>query len=482
MKLSKLLNNVKFEVKQGNVDIEISSLVYHSKKVKPGSVFVSMAGALVNGDQFIEEAINQGAVAIVTENKELIAKDVCIICVENIRHVLALMSCEFFGHPANELKVIGITGTKGKTTTAMMVYNMLLKCGQKVGYIGTNGAYINEQHFDTVNTTPESYEVQSLFRQMVDASCQYVVMEVSSIGLIRGRLDGFDFDIGCFTNLSNDHIGPNEHADFNEYMMAKTQLFTKSKISIINDEDQYASVMKSYCKGQLITFTLDHINDHKVSNVEYMSDESYLGMHFIYKNQDFKIPLPGMFNVLNALLAISIGECLNLKLEQMALALQEIQIQGRSEFVPTYPNVKVIIDYAHNAVSMEKIVQMAKHYHPKRLITVFGCGGNRARSRRLEMGRVSGLNADLSVITSDNSRYEPTANIIADILEGLNPTKGQYITIEDRKEAIEYTLKNAQEGDMILVLGKGHEMYQEMNGIKTPFNERQIILDYVNKA
>lgn len=482
MKLSQLLENVEYNVKQGNVDVEIEHLVYNSKNAKPNSVFVSMSGALVNGDTYIQDAINNGAVAVVTENSEISFEGITIICVKNIRHVLALMSCAFFDYPANSIKVIGITGTKGKTTSAMMVYNMLLKCHQKVGYIGTNGAYINEIHYETINTTPESYEIQSLFRQMVDAKCQYVIMEVSSIGILRHRLDGFDFDIGCYTNLSNDHIGPNEHATFEEYMNCKAELFSRSKISIINEDDSHADVMKKSCTGKYIGISNQYIGENTVSNVDYVSDDTYLGMHFTYKDQYFKIPLPGLFNVSNAILAVTIGENLGLKLADMASALEVISIQGRSEFVPTYPDVKVIIDYAHNAVSMKEIVLMAKHYHPKRLITLFGCGGNRAKSRRFEMGKVSGTYADLTIITSDNSRYEPTSDIIADIITGLAPTNGKYVAIEDRHEAIEYALKNAQPGDMILVLGKGHEIYQEMNGQRVPFNERQIILDYVNKA
>ena len=482
MKLSTLLKDVDYVVKQGNDELEIEHLVYNSKKVLPNSVFVSMNGELVNGDAYIQEAINKGAIAIVSENENLNFKDITIICVKNIRNVLACMSCTFFDYPAKSIRTIGITGTKGKTTSAMMVYHMLLSCHQKVGYIGTNGAYINQKHFETANTTPESYEVQSLFRQMVDAGCKYVVMEVSSIGILRHRLDGFNFDIGCFTNLSNDHIGPNEHATFEEYLNCKAELFKRSKLSIINEDDDYASVMKEASCDSILPISLRYIGLNEISDVDYVSDDNYLGMHFSYKNQYFKIPLPGLFNVSNAILAVSIGECLNLSLKDMADALVNVNIQGRSEVVPTYPNVKVIIDYAHNAISMEKIVVMAKHYHPKRLITLFGCGGNRAKSRRFEMGKVSGTYADLSIITSDNSRFEKTSDIIQDIITGLAPTNGKYVAIENRQEAIEYALKNAMPGDMILILGKGHEMYQEINGEKFEFNERQIILDYVNKA
>ncbi len=479
MKLVQLLKNVEYTLQQGSLEIEIEKIAYHSKKVEKNSVFFAMNGANTNGDIYIEEAIQRGAIAIVTQNADIQIPDVTIIVVQNIRHVLALVSCEYFCHPASKLKVIGITGTKGKTTTAMMVYQLLLNTQHKVGYIGTNGAYIDQCHHETINTTPESYEIQSLFAMMVDYGCEYVVMEVSSIGLLRHRLDGFVFDIGCFTNLSNDHIGPNEHESFDEYKMCKAMLFARSKYSIINDEDVYANTMISACNSDYLLYSLNHIGNHQVTNIHYILDENDFGMGFTYQGYEFKIMLPGEFNVFNAVLAIAIGNYIGLSLEEMSHHLASIFIQGRSEFVPTYKGVKVLIDYAHNAVSMEKICQMAKHYHPKRLITLFGCGGNRAKSRRFEMGRVSGEYADLSIITSDNSRLEPTKNIIEDIIQGITPTNGKYVTFEDRKEAIHYALDNAQFGDIILILGKGHEMYQIIGETVYPFNERQIILDYV---
>lgn len=311
---------------------------------------------------------------------------------------------------------------------------------------------------------------------MVNQGYTHVILEVTSIGIMRHRVDGFTFDIGCFTNLSPDHIGENEHSSFEEYKHYKMELMRRSDVCFINRDDFYAVDMINNANGKVRLYDLTRVVDEPVSAVDYLNEQG-LRMKFLYKQLIFTIPLPGKFNVSNALLCIGVCEYLGIDVMTIKETLKEIHISGRSEFVETYPGVNVFIDFAHNALSMENILKTMLHYQPKRLITLFGCGGNRDRQRRYEMGKISGMYATLSIITSDNSRYESTENIMADIIRGMKETSGKYVAIEDRKSAIEFALQLAQSGDMILILGKGHEQYQELNGVKKEFIEKEVILE-----
>lgn len=476
MELTKLFDQIDFVLMHGDLDVEIEHLAYHSKKVKPQSLFVCINGTRQDASQFINEAIENGAVAIVTENRSLNYPDVTMVYVDDIRKTLALLSCRFFDQPARQLKMVGITGTKGKTTVAVMIYETLKNSGIKVGLMGTNGIFMGDQVYPSENTTPESYEIQYYLREMVNQGYTHVILEVTSIGIMRHRVDGFTFDIGCFTNLSPDHIGENEHSSFEEYKHYKMELMRRSDVCFINRDDFYAVDMINNANGKVRLYDLTRVVDEPVSAVDYLNEQG-LRMRFLYKQLIFTIPLPGKFNVSNALLCIGVCEYLGIDAVTIKETLKDIHISGRSEFVETYPGVNVFIDFAHNALSMENILKTMLHYQPKRLITLFGCGGNRDRQRRYEMGKISGMYATLSIITSDNSRYESTENIMADIIRGMKETNGKYVAIEDRKSAIEFALQLAQSGDMILILGKGHEQYQELNGVKKEFIEKEVILE-----
>lgn len=480
MKLAKLFVGIDFVLKYGDLDVEIEDLAYYSKRVKNQSLFVSIDGTYHNGNNYINEAIDLGAIVIVGEHLKIpFKKGITYIEVDNARMTLALLSCAFFDHPASQLTTIGITGTKGKTTSAMMIYHTLRDNGYKAGMIGTNGIYILDQHYETKNTTPESYEIQYYLRQMVLKGCQYVILEVTSVGLMYHRVDGFTFDIGCFTNLSPDHIGKNEHENFEEYKHYKKELLKRSEVCFINHDDFYAQEMKKSTKAKCYYYSLSRIKS-PIEHIEYVNEQG-LKMSFDYRGLHFLISFPGKFNVLNAILCIAVCEYLGISTVQIKKTLENLSIKGRSEYVKTYPHVYVYIDYAHNAISMENILKTMQHYPYKRLITVFGCGGNRDIHRRYEMGKISGKYATYSIITSDNSRYEATDKIINDIVLGVKSVGGKYKIIEDRQKAIEFVLQEARLGDMILILGKGHEDYQEINGVQKTFIEKEIIENYLNK-
>ena len=478
MKLTKLFKQIDFVLTHGDLEVEIEHLAYHSKKVKPQSLFVCINGKRQDGSQYIDEAVNNGAVAIVSENNGLYYPNTTMIYVKDVRRALALLSCSFFNFPSTHLNIIGITGTKGKTTVAMMMYDVLKNSGLKVGAIGTNGVFMEGVIYPLENTTPESYEIQYYLDKMVKLGYTHVIIEVTSIGIKRHRVDGIHFDIGCFTNLSPDHIGENEHHSFEEYKHYKMILMERSNVSFINNDDFYAVDMINASNGKVRLYDLSRIIHENVSDIRYLNKQG-LKMSFLYKQKEFIIPLPGKFNVSNALLCTGVCEYLGIELSIIKDTLMKIHIEGRSEYVKTYEDIHVYIDYAHNALSMENILKTMLHYKAKRLITLFGCGGNRDRKRRYEMGKISGTYASLSIITSDNSRYEATEKIIADIITGMKETSGEYVVIEDRKSAIHFALQSAQMGDMVLILGKGHEAYQELDGVKKEFIERTVIEEYV---
>lgn len=476
MKLATLLADIEVKKIYGREDVEIEDLAYHSKRVNDQSLFVSIKGSKQDGHHYIDEAIKKGAIAIVL-NQSLAHYDplVTYIFVEDPKKVLALLSIRFFNDPSKHLTMIGITGTKGKTTSAMMIYHCLKAAGYQVGVIGTNGVYYQNHHEETKNTTPESYDLQKYLAMMVKAGCQCVVMEVTSLGIKQKRVDGITFDIGCFTNLSYDHIGPLEHHDFEEYRDCKKELLKRSRFCFICQDDPYSKEMISSLEVPYQFYSLI-----EVENITYC-DQPHLAMHFDYQQKNYSLPFPGIFNILNALLCIHVCHYIGVPKDVIKAELAHITIKGRSEYVETYPGVSVYIDYAHNASSMENILKTMQCFKYQRLITVFGCGGHRDRHRRFEMGRLSGKYATLSILTSDNSRQEKTEDIIDDIVSGIKKTNGAYKIIPDRKKAIEFVLQESKPGDMILILGKGHERYQEINGVKKEFIERKIIMEYLNK-
>lgn len=478
MKLSNLLEGVEYKLVKGDLEKEISEIAYHTKNVIKDALFIAIIGTTADSHDFIQDAIQKGANTIIIEKEMDIKEEVTVIKVKSSRLALAKMSAIFFQNPANDLIKIGITGTKGKTTTTFMVKAILEAAGGKVGLIGTTGAYVGKEKIETKNTTPESYELQKLFRKMVDNGCQYVVMEVASQGLKMQRVEGITFDYGVFTNLSPDHIGPNEHEDFEEYLQCKNLLFKQCKVGIINtDANRWQDIIKGHtCKIE--TYAINEEADLKASNLEFISTKDFFGVAFDLTgkiNTRIKTSIPGRFTVYNSLVAISICYDLGIDMEVIKQALENVTVRGRMEQVKVSEHYKIIIDYAHNEISMESLMDTINEYNHKRIICIFGGGGNRSKLRRYAMGEIAGKMADLCIITEDNPRFEEIADINEDIKVGLAKSNAKYIMIDDRKEAIKYAMDHAQEGDLILLIGKGHEEYQEVKGVKHYFNEKEII-------
>lgn len=485
MKLKSLLERLEYTVLQGNDEIEITELVNDSRKVCPGSVFVCISGAVVDGHEFVEEVAEKGAIAVIVE-KEVKAPDhVTVIKVADTRYALALTSAAFFGYPADELKVIGITGTKGKTTTTYMVKEILEGVGHKVGLIGTIEAIIGDEVIPAKNTTPESFTIHQYFRKMVDAGCDAVVMEVSSQGLMLHRTAGIPFEIGIFTNLGEDHIGPNEHKDFDDYKRCKGLLFQQCKIGIANVDDEHFQDVFQNATCKIETFGFSDQADLRANDTQLVSKPGYLGVAYRVSglmNFDVEIDVPGKFSVYNSLTAIAVCRHFVVPVERIQAALRTAKVKGRIEMVKVSNDFTLMIDYAHNAMSLESLLTTLKEYNPKRLVCLFGCGGNRSKARRYEMGEVSGKLADLTIITSDNPRFEEPQEIINDIKIGIGKTDGKYVEIADRKEAIRYAMEHGQVGDVIVLAGKGHEDYQEIKGVKYDMDERVLIQEILQES
>lgn len=478
MKLVHLLKEISYQVLQGNEEVEINELIYDSRKANTDNVFVCISGAVRDGHDFAKEVVEKGVTVLVVEREVLVPESVTVIKVENTRLALACMAAAFFGHPARKLKTIGITGTKGKTTTTYMVRSILEKAGVKTGLIGTIETIIGDTHIPASNTTPESYILQETFQKMVDEGCQAVVMEVSSQGLMLHRVGGFIFDYGIFTNLEPDHIGPNEHKDMEDYIRCKGMLFKQCKQGILNiDSEHYQEVIKGHtCAIETFGFSKDA--SLYAQQVELFKKPGYLGVSYDVKgvmNFHATVDVPGNFSVYNSLTAIAICRHFNVEIPMIQKALLEVNVKGRIEMVPISDKYTLMIDYAHNAMSLESLLLTLREYKPKRLVCLFGCGGNRSKLRRYEMGEISSKLADLTVVTSDNPRDEEPQAILDDIITGVKKADGDYISIIDRKEAIKYCIDHAKEGDVIVLAGKGHEDYQEIKGKKYHMDERELI-------
>lgn len=484
MVLAALLEKLEYELVSGSEDMQIENVVYDSRKVTEGSLFICIEGGTADGHTFIPDVVKKGAKAlIVTKDVSGLLPadaDVTVIRVKDSRYALAFVSAAYFGHPAEKLKVIGITGTKGKTTTTYLVKSILEHAGHKVGLVGTIEAVIGQEHIPANNTTPESYVLQEYFAKMVEAGCDTVVMEVSSQGLMLHRTQGFVFDYGIFTNIEPDHIGPLEHKDFADYMHCKGLLFKQCRVGIVNcDDAHYQDVIRDHtCKIE--TFGFAENADYRAQDLKLISGAGFLGIDFKARgkvNLDIELHAPGRFSVYNALCAIAICNHFGVTADEVKEALLQAHVKGRIELVKVSDDFTLMIDYAHNAMALESLLTTLREYKPKRLVCLFGCGGNRSKLRRYEMGAVSGKLADLTVITSDNPRNEEPQAIIDDIKVGISKTDGKYVEIIDRKEAIAYVIRHGQPGDVIVLAGKGHEDYQEIKGKKYPLDERDIIAD-----
>ncbi|MCI6648477.1 MAG: UDP-N-acetylmuramoyl-L-alanyl-D-glutamate--2,6-diaminopimelate ligase [Lachnospiraceae bacterium] len=479
-KIKELIENTNLVLKSGSTETEITSLVYDSRKVEKGSLYVAIVGANADGHNYIAQAVEAGAAGVVVEKDVEVPDTVAVIKSEDTRKALALLSAAWFDHPADKIPVIGITGTKGKTTTTYMIKSILENAGKKVGLIGTIEAIIGEKHIPAVNTTPESYIVQDYLSQMVEAGCDAAVMEVSSQALMLHRVGGMTFEIGIFTNISPDHIGPNEHKDFDEYLHCKSLLFRQCRHGIFNADDEHLEGILEGHTCTVNTYGIEKPADFEAKDIELVHKPGYLGVNYKVtgkENFDVTIDVPGRFSVYNSLCAIAVCHFFGVSVEAMQKALKAAKVKGRIEMVKVSDDFALMIDYAHNAMALESLLTSIREYNPGRIVTLFGCGGNRSKLRRYEMGEVSGKLSDFTIITSDNPRFEEPADIMKDIETGIKKTDGKYIMIEDRKEAIKYAIEHGQKGDVIILAGKGHEDYQEIKGKKYPMDERVLIAD-----
>lgn len=485
MKLNELLINIKYSA-SNILNPEITDIVYDSRKVSRGCLFVCLKGYTSDGHKYAKSAVENGAAALlISDDLDFdVDKNIAVIRTDNTRLALALISAEFFNNPAKELKTVAITGTKGKTTTAAMTAEIFERAGIKCGTIGTLGIVYDGKTVKTENTTPESYEIHKAMRDMINAGCKAMVIEASSIGLKHHRLAGIEFDAGIFTNFSDDHIGGVEHKDMAEYLYCKSLLFKQCRYAAANVDDPSWKKITQGFKSSVLTFGFSENAQLRAKNEHLLSDAGFIGVHFDtegLKNLSVDVGIPGKFNAYNALAAICAASFFGVDDKYIIEGLKNAKVKGRVEPVTVPGNYTLLIDYAHNALSMENVLTTLRHYNPNRLITMFGAGGNRPKVRRYEMGEVSGKLSDLSVITEDNSRFEDVMDIIEDIKTGINKTDGKYVVVPNRKDAIRYCMENAQDGDIIVLAGKGHEDYQEIKGVKYHMDERELIAEIIDE-
>lgn len=475
-----MLDGLEYECLQGNVDVSVTEVSCDSRTVGRGAMFICIPGAKFDGHDFAGQAVERGAAVLVVSGpvKGAAAEGAVRIFVKDTRYAMAFISAAWYGHPARRLKTIGITGTKGKTTTAYMVRSVLENAGFRTGLVGTIEIIIGDRSVPAGNTTPESCVLQQIFSEMVQAGTEVVVMEVSSQALMQHRTQGFVFDYGVFTNLEPDHIGPGEHASFEEYAACKGLLFRQCAVGIVNGDDACLEAVTAGHTCRLETYGMGEDCMLRGERPEPVMASGALGTGFhVSGEMDFDgwVPFPGRFSVYNALCAIAVCRHFQTDILSICRGLEETRVKGRIERVPVSDRFTLLIDYAHNAMALESLLTTLREYHPRRLVCLFGCGGNRSRQRRYEMGEASGRLADLTIITSDNPRMEDPAAIMEDIHRGISRTQGAYVEIQNRREAIAYAISRAQEGDIIVLAGKGHEDYQEIQGIKYPMDERVII-------
>ena len=484
MKLSSLIKGLNYKILQGDIEVEINHVQCDSRRIREGDLFICIAGMTVDGHLFIDEAIDKKASVIITEKNITKKQSVTIIQTENTGYLTGIIYSRYYGEPSRKLKVIGITGTKGKTTTTYMIQNMLNRLGCNTGLMGTIEVNYNDIHYPLQNTTPEPSVLHRYLREMVDASVEAVVMEVSSQGLMLDRVAGVDFDYGIFTNISEDHIGKNEHKSFDEYLRWKAKLFSLCKVGIINRDCHYSSFVIDNAKCPVFTYGKDNISDYRAYNPSLYFSEGRLGIKYMLtgnRKDIIEVGMPGEFSMYNSLAAVSLLDLMGKDIAPVKDALKSLCVKGRVEVLDVSTKFTVIIDYAHNALSLESLLISLREYRPDRIITIFGCGGNRDRGRRFKMGNVSARLSDLTILTNDNPRYEEPMDIISDIIKGIEEKNGNYLVYPERKEAIRKGLLMAREGDILVLAGKGHENYQDIQGVKYPMDERALIREILEE-
>ena len=493
MLLSELLKSIDYNgiINRSGLDpekIDILSLSCDSRKVFDDSMFVCLPGAVADGHAFARSAYGDGCRIFVVEREIKLEDDAFIIITSDTRTAFALLSAKFFGNPADEMTIIGITGTKGKTTSSLLIYDILNKNGIPTGYIGSNGVFFQNTRFHTVNTTPESYDLHMHMRKMLDAGVNTLVMEVSSQALKMARVHGIKFNTCVFTNLSPDHIGEFEHPDFDDYKNCKRSLFNNygAEYIVYNADDEHGEEMVASSRADKVSIAVKSEGaDLCADRITYFRSPGTIGVSFectgLGKTFPVALSFPGEFSVYNALTAIAVCSHMGLSSEVICNTMKETRIKGRFETYELPNGATVVIDYAHNGVSLKAALQGLRTYEPTRLICLFGSIGGRTRMRRAELGLVASRDADFCILTSDNPDNEPPAAIISEIASYFTAGSCPYVAIPDRKQAIEYALSHSEKGDIILLAGKGHETYQTICGVRLDFSEAEIVSDYAHE-
>lgn len=479
MKLAELLKDIEVRELCAPPELEISDVAYDSRQAREGGVFVAIRGFESDGHRYIPQAVANGAACVICEEKPLL--DVPYVIVADSRLALAIASKNLFGNPGGEMAIIGVTGTNGKTTTTYLIKHLLeQKKGATVGLIGTNGNMIGSEFLHTERTTPESYELQKLLREMADAGCTHVVMEVSSHSLVLNRVAGLRFAVGIFTNLTQDHL--DFHKTMDEYARAKSLLFSMCDAAVINLDDEWSGFMLERCKCPALTFSEGERGDLTASGIGLSASGVKFKARYRGETEDVKLGIPGLFSVYNALGVMGAGLSLGISLHDCADSLASAKgVKGRVEVVPTDGDYTILIDYAHTPDALENVLKSMRRVTKGRLVALFGCGGDRDRTKRPIMGRIAAENADFVVVTSDNPRTEDPEAIIADIVAGMEHTSTPREVITGRPEAIEWAIEHHEPGDVIVLAGKGHEDYQIVGREKHHMDEREIVADILKK-
>jgi len=480
MKLRDLLEKLDITDAAADMEIEIHGVCFDTRKLRAGELFVAVRGFECDGHQHIEEAVDKGAVCVLCEETPNI--DAPYVLVGDSRKALAAASAAWFGYPASKLRLVGVTGTNGKTTVTSLLKRVIEKCaGAKVGLIGTNANMIGDREIPAELTTPESYRIQELLAMMVSEGCEFAIMEVSSHALHLNRVYGIEFEVGVFTNLSPEHL--DFHASMEEYASTKSLLFSISGKSAINIDDPHAPLMIKSAAGQVFTYAVnDDSADLVGKNVKLQSDRVDFCALTIGSLNRIVLRVPGMFSVYNALAVISSAMLLGFGIESVIAVLQTCEgVKGRAEIVPTNSDFTVLIDYAHTPDALENIIKAVRGSSQGRVVTLFGCGGDRDKKKRPLMGAIAARYSDFVIVTSDNPRTEAPGAIISDILAGMMDSNASYRVIENRREAIYWALENSESGDVLILAGKGHETYQIFGKEKTHFDEREVVAEYFKK-
>ncbi len=481
MLLKKLIEGLKVVSVKGNLDVEISNIAHDSRKARNGSLFVCIEGFKVDGHNYIPLAIENGASALLVQKEVEVPENITVVRVEDTRYGLAHVADAFFEHPSGKFDLVGVTGTKGKTTTTYMIKSVLESAGQKVGLIGTIANRIGNEVIPTERTTPESYDLQALFSEMVEKNVASVVMEVSSQGLELHRVSCSEYKIGVFTNFSQDHIGPNEHSTMEEYFNAKMKLFNMTDIGLVNIDSSYGEEVLRRASCKTYTYGIEKEANIKATAIVLHPDSVEFTVNTPWGDEEIKVNIPGKFSVYNALAAIGTCCLMGIGFDAIREGLRNVSVPGRAEVIETGKSFTVMTDYAHTPDSLENILSTVKGFAQGRVVSVFGCGGDRDKTKRPLMGEISGKIADFTIITSDNPRTEEPAGILRDIEEGMKRTEGTYVTVIDRREAIKYAMQNARPGDVIVLAGKGHETYQIFKDKTIHFDEREVVQEILEE-